>query len=66
MPWTEIAAALKSIDYRGSIVMELFVRMGGQVGTDIRVWRDLSRSATEAELDQAVVAAAAFCRQLFA
>jgi D-psicose/D-tagatose/L-ribulose 3-epimerase len=66
MPWTEIAAALKSIDYRGPIVMEPFVRMGGQVGTDIRVWRDLSRSATEAELDQAVVAAAAFCRKLFA
>lgn len=66
MPWTEIAAALKVIDYRGAIVMEPFVRMGGQVGSDIRVWRDLSAGATEAELDQAVVEATAFCRKLFA
>ena len=66
MPWPEIAAALKAIDNQGAIVMEPFVRMGGQVGSDIRVWRDLSQGATEAELDQAVVTATAFCRKLFA
>lgn len=31
--------------------MEPFVRMGGQVGSDIKIWRDISRGASEAELD---------------
>ena len=31
--------------------MEPFVRMGGQVGADIKVWRDISRGADEAQLD---------------
>ena len=64
MPWREIMAALKAVDYRGAVVMEPFVRMGGQVGNDIRVWRDLSCGATEQALDQDVQDAVRFCRTL--
>jgi len=42
IPWTEITAALRQIDYQGHVVMEPFVRPGGQVGSDIKVFRDLS------------------------
>jgi len=66
MPWPEIATALKEIDYRGPIVMEPFVKMGGQVGQDIRVWRDLSEGAAESELDEAIRQSVAFCRKTFA
>lgn len=51
MPWREIGDALKDIEYDGNVVMEPFVRMGGQVGSDIKIWRDISRGASEAELD---------------
>jgi D-psicose/D-tagatose/L-ribulose 3-epimerase len=42
IPWTEIAAALRKIDYDGYLVMEPFLMPGGQVGRDIKVFRDLS------------------------
>ena len=66
MPWAEIASALKGIDYQGPIVMEPFVKMGGQVGQDFRVWRELSQGASESELDAASFKSVAFCRQIFA
>ena len=50
--WREIAAALRAVDYQGPVVMEPFVLPGGQVGGDIKVWRDLSDKAGEAELDE--------------
>ena len=47
---------------RGAVVMEPFVKMGGQVGADIRVWRDLSDNADEAQMDEAARQALAFSR----
>lgn len=41
IPWDELVASLQRIDYTGAIVMEPFLMPGGQVGRDIRVWRDL-------------------------
>lgn len=42
IPWTEVGAALRRIKYAGFVVMEPFVVPGGQVGRDIRVFRDMS------------------------
>jgi D-psicose/D-tagatose/L-ribulose 3-epimerase len=42
IPWTEIGAALRKINYQGHVVMEPFLMPGGQVGRDIKVFRDLS------------------------
>jgi D-psicose/D-tagatose/L-ribulose 3-epimerase len=42
IPWTEIGAALRKIDYQGYVVMEPFLMPGGEVGRDIKVFRDLS------------------------
>ncbi|MCI8559147.1 MAG: sugar phosphate isomerase/epimerase [Lachnospiraceae bacterium] len=51
MPWCEIRDALKDIGYDKTVVMEPFVQMGGQVGSDIKVWRDISHGASEEQLD---------------
>jgi len=45
MPWGEIKEALDAIGFKGPLVMEPFVRPGGQVGRDICVWRDLMPGA---------------------
>jgi sugar phosphate isomerase/epimerase len=55
--------ALKDINYQGRIVMEPFVKMGGEVGRDIRVWRDLSNGADEAQLDRDAKAALEFIKR---
>jgi len=64
IPWQEIGAALKEIGYDGAVVMEPFVRMGGQVGADIKVWHDLSNGATDLQLDQDAKQAVAFQRKM--
>ncbi|MCX7030836.1 MAG: sugar phosphate isomerase/epimerase [Spirochaetes bacterium] len=60
LPWGEIGAALKSIGYGGWVVMEPFVRPGGEVGRDIKVNRDLM---PDADLDAEARAACAFVKR---
>jgi D-psicose/D-tagatose/L-ribulose 3-epimerase len=62
MPWDEISQALKQINYQGRVVMEPFVKPGGEVGEAIRVWRDLSDGADEAQLDRDAQGALTFIR----
>lgn len=62
--WAEIGRALKQINYGGYVVMEPFVTMGGQVGKDISIWRDLSHGATEEQLDQDAAASVAYLRKV--
>jgi D-psicose/D-tagatose/L-ribulose 3-epimerase len=62
MPWDEIMQALNKINYQGRIVMEPFTKMGGEVGRDIKVWRDLSDNADEEQMDAAAKAALEFIR----
>ncbi|HBP38564.1 MAG TPA: dolichol monophosphate mannose synthase [Clostridiales bacterium] len=64
MPWQEIGRSLSEIGYQGAAVMEPFIRMGGQVGSDIKVWRDLSNRADEEELDRAAAASLQDMRRL--
>jgi len=64
-PWTEIAAALKEIGYDGNVVMEPFVRMGGQVGSDIKIWSELEPGITEEKMDADAKEALAFERKVF-
>ena len=61
IPWTEIGAALRQIGYQGDIVMEPFLMPGGQVGRDIKVFRDLSVGV---DLDAEAGKALAFVRGL--
>jgi D-psicose/D-tagatose/L-ribulose 3-epimerase len=64
LPWKEMAQALKDIHYEGALVMEPFLLMGGSIAYDIKVWRDLSRGASEEEMDQKAAKSCAFLRDL--
>jgi D-psicose/D-tagatose/L-ribulose 3-epimerase len=61
IPWTEIGAALRKIDYNRYVVMEPFVMPGGKVGEDIKVFRDLS---TNIDLNEEARKALLFMRGL--
>ncbi len=65
MPWFEIGCALRDIGYGGPVVMEPFVREGGRVGRDIRIWRDISAGADVAQLDAEAAASLQFLRHVF-
>ncbi|MGV2051997.1 sugar phosphate isomerase/epimerase family protein [Agrobacterium sp. 22-209-1] len=62
MPWHEIGLALRDINYTGAVVMEPFVKTGGTIGSDIKVWRDLSGDADVAKMDEDARNALAFSR----
>ena len=51
LDWDEIFSALAEIGYKGPIVSEPFVMMGGEVGRDIHVFRDLIVNPTEEGID---------------
>lgn len=65
MPWREIGEALREIGYDGTVCMEPFVRMGGKVGSDIKVWHDLSEGADIETLDRDAAKSVAFERYVF-
>jgi len=50
IPWDEVVAALKKIDYQGDTVMEPVVLAGGVTGGAMAIWRDLE---DEKNLDKA-------------
>lgn len=54
LPWAEIGKALRDIGYKEGVVMEPFVLQGGQVGNDIKVWRDLTGGADEAKMNAVI------------
>ena len=64
-PWHEIATALADIGYDGTVCMEPFVRMGGKVGEDIKIWRELEPGIDEAKMDVDARAALDFERIVF-
>ncbi|WP_394917922.1 sugar phosphate isomerase/epimerase family protein [uncultured Robinsoniella sp.] len=65
LPWREIGKALRETGYEGGVVMEPFVKMGGQVGKDIKVWRDLSKGADEERLSSELAESLVFLKNSF-
>lgn len=65
LPWMEIGRALRRAGYDKAVVMEPFVRPGGQVGQDVRLWRDLSSRASCETLDQDAARALQFLKNIF-
>ena len=64
-PWNDIGGALRSIGYDKNVVMEPFVIMGGEVGSDIKIWRDISKGASQEQLDADARDSVAFLRRSF-
>lgn len=66
MPWHEIGSVLREINYDKSVVMEPFVMQGGNIGRDIKVWRDLGNNGTDVSiLDKDAAGSVAFLRYTF-
>ena len=63
--WQEIGQALRDINYDGTVVAEPFVLHGGEVGRDIRLWRDLYPGVTEDQLDRDAAESVSFLRSVF-
>lgn len=53
LPWSEIGRALHYINYDKNVVMEPFVRRGGGVGRDIKIWRELCKQEQMLDIDAA-------------
>ncbi len=66
LPWKEMGTALNEIGFDGGVVMEPFMTMGGKVGEDIKVWRDLSNGADEAKMNQNIKESLIFLKNAFA
>ena len=64
-PWYEIGMALRAVGYQKNVVMEPFVMSGGGVGSDIKVWRDLSNGATTEQLDADARRSVEYLRYVF-
>ena len=65
IPWREIGEALREIGYNKTVVMEPFVNTGGQVGSDIKIWRELIPGITPEMLDKDAADSLAFQRYMF-
>ena len=63
--WHAVGRALKEVDYAGHVVMEPFVIHGGEVGQDIRIWRDLLDDTSETRLDADAAESVRFLRNVF-
>lgn len=64
IPWREIRDALHDIGYNKAVVMEPFVRTGGTVGSDIKIWREMIPDINEEKLDADAKAALEFQRYM--
>lgn len=65
LPWAEIGKALRDINYDGMVVMEPFMKAGGKIGSDIKVWRDLSNNADDAQMDKYIADSVVFLKKNF-
>lgn len=61
--WPEIGKALRDIHYDKAVVMEPFLLSGGEVGHDVRVWRDLSNHADMAAMDRYITDSLQFLKK---
>lgn len=66
LDWDEIFKTLHDIKYTGSIVSEPFILMGGEVGRDIKVWRDLIVDTCEEAIDKEAIYLLNFEKQMLA
>ena len=65
LPWEEIGKALREINFDKGVVMEPFYYQGGQIGGDIKVWRDLSEGASFEEMNARITGSLEFLRGKF-
>ncbi|MBR6917110.1 MAG: sugar phosphate isomerase/epimerase [Clostridia bacterium] len=65
LPWAEMGKALRDIGFDGCVVMEPFMKPGGAVARDIKVYRDLSGDADEETMDKMIADSLVFLKKNF-
>ena len=65
LPWADIGTTLRDIGFNGRVVMEAIVQQGGQIGNDFKIFRDLSSSADNIGMDNAIKESLLFLRENF-
>lgn len=65
LPWAEMGKALRDIGFDGCVVMEPFMKPGGAVASDIKVYRDLSNGADEEQMDKMIADSLVFLKKQF-
>ncbi len=65
LPWAEMGEALREIGFEGCVVMEPFLKPGGAVAADIKVFRDLSDNADEETMDKMIADSLVFLKKNF-
>ena len=63
--WKAYIDVMREIGYDGTVCMEPFVKMGGQVGQDIRIWHNMYDDLSEPKLDKDAADALKFQRYMF-
>jgi D-psicose/D-tagatose/L-ribulose 3-epimerase len=65
LPWDEIGKALRDIHYEKGVVMEPFLRSGGEIAKPIHLWRDLTDGADEVTMNKNLQKSLAFLKGKF-
>lgn len=65
LDWEEIGHVLNEIGFSGNVVMEPFVKPGGQIGKDIKIWRNIVNDVSERNLDLMVGKSLQFIKEKF-
>lgn len=61
--WEEVFASIKEIDFQGAVVMEPFIEGFGEVGNDLRIWRDLEQDVSKEARDRYLTDAIRFIKK---
>lgn len=64
IPWKDVFAALKEINYTGRLVLEPFIAPGGPVGNDLRIWRNIASDISLEARDRDAKQSLEFVRQM--
>ena len=65
LPWGEIGQALRDIHYEKAVVIEPFLRAGGEIAKPIHLWRDLTDGADEVTMNKNLQKSLAFLKEKF-
>lgn len=63
--WNELFGTLRDMKYDGMFIFEPFTLHGGEVGRDVKLWRDLSNNATPEKLTIELSDCISFCKNKF-
>lgn len=65
MDWDKLLGGMRKVGYDGMFVFEAFVLHGGDVADGVKLWRDLSDGASEAQMSERLATSIKFVQNKF-